>query len=409
MALNMNPYGLASWATDSVEAMNIKLVRTVQDMQDSDLSFKPEMTYQVFGQKEIIAGYKDLKVDLLYGAGSLKTLLNITYSKKVDPDLFEAENVEEKLKDYLPKGYLTSVDNFSIGLKEEEDKFQPPGDKIHEFKVETEDGDQTYEIYHATSQDTKMQAYCERMQTFIMWYIEAASFVDLEDTKWNFFLLFEKYKHDGKPRFAFAGFVSTYEFYCYPDNIRPRVSQMLILPPFQKAGLGVELLTTTFNFYRGKPEVTDVSVESPSPEFQRLRDFVDCLTCMKLPEFSAKNVKKRFSKEMEKIAKQKLKMGKKQAQRVCFILKLKGCNQEDEDEMEGYMDFLKQEADKQNRRVHERAEKKGLLRVMERAKLVEAIPSLSPEYRISSVAQAAKGMFEQFIKVVNRLDRDAED
>ncbi|CAB3383957.1 Hypothetical predicted protein [Cloeon dipterum] len=408
-ALNMNPYGLSAWATDSVEAMKLKLVRCVKDMDDSDLNFKPEMTYQVFGQKEIIAGFKDLQVNLVYGAGSLRTLLDIKFSKKIDANVLEAENVEEKLNGFIPKDYFTSIDNFSMGLDKEEKEFTPPGEKIREFSIETESGEQTFEIYNAAPyKDNKMKSYCERMQTFIMWYIEAASFVELDDEKWNFFLLFEKYKFDNSTRYAFVGFVSTYEFYCYPDNIRPRISQMLILPPFQKAGLGVELLSSTHDFYRGISKVTDIAVESPSHEFQRLRDFVDCLACQKLPEFAPSKLKDNFSKEMEAVAKGKLKMGKKQAQRVYNILKLHSCNREREEDLEAYMDYLKKQADKQNQRTHERAKKKGLMK-MEREILVEMIPSLNPEYRISSVTQAATSMFEQFVKVVSRLERDADE
>lgn len=70
---------------------------------------------------------------------------------------------------------------------------------------------------------------------------------------------FEKFEIDGKKRHAFAGFVSTYEFYCYPDNIRPRVSQMLIIPPFQGTGLGAKLLNEVFLYYRTESKVTDVS------------------------------------------------------------------------------------------------------------------------------------------------------
>jgi len=54
----------------------------------------------------------------------------------------------------------------------------------------------------------------------------------------------------------------------------------------------------------------NISVESPSPEFQRLRDYVDCVACQKLPEFAPRKVKNGFSKEMETVAKDKLKMSK---------------------------------------------------------------------------------------------------
>lgn len=75
----------------------------------------------------------------------------------------------------------------------------------------------------------------------------------------GYFCRFEKFEIDGSHRHAFVGFVSTYEFYCYPDNIRPRVSQMLIIPPFQSSGLGAKLLNEVFSFYRTESKVTDVA------------------------------------------------------------------------------------------------------------------------------------------------------
>jgi hypothetical protein len=55
---------------------------------------------------------------------------------------------------------------------------------------------------------------------------------------------------------------------------------------------------------------TNSTVESPSVEFQRLRDYVDCLSCMELPEFARLKTNSSFSKEMEVAAKTQLKMSK---------------------------------------------------------------------------------------------------
>ena len=49
-----------------------------------------------------------------------------------------------------------------------------------------------------------------------------------------------------------------YHHYVFPDNIRPKISQMLLLPPFQKMGLGVELLSTVYKRYRPDPKVVDI-------------------------------------------------------------------------------------------------------------------------------------------------------
>jgi GNAT superfamily N-acetyltransferase len=55
-----------------------------------------------------------------------------------------------------------------------------------------------------------------------------------------------------------------------------RGSQMLVLPPFQRHGLGAVLLQQAYVFCRGLPTAIDITVEDPSDQFMPLRDYVDC-------------------------------------------------------------------------------------------------------------------------------------
>ena len=56
------------------------------------------------------------------------------------------------------------------------------------------------------------------------------------------------------------------------------------------------------------------TVEDPSADFIRLRDFVDASECSKLQAFSAEKLKKGFSEEMAKEGQEKRKINK-----VCYI------------------------------------------------------------------------------------------
>ena len=40
------------------------------------------------------------------------------------------------------------------------------------------------------------------------------------------FFSYEKYSIDGQDRFSIAGYATVYQYYAYPANIRPRVSQV---------------------------------------------------------------------------------------------------------------------------------------------------------------------------------------
>ncbi len=52
---------------------------------------------------------------------------------------------------------------------------------------------------------------------------------------------FEKKSSEGRSHYSIVGYTTVYGFYSYPDMMRPRLSQMLILPPFQRKGHGGEL------------------------------------------------------------------------------------------------------------------------------------------------------------------------
>ncbi|KNC71815.1 hypothetical protein SARC_15641, partial [Sphaeroforma arctica JP610] len=78
-----------------------------------------------------------------------------------------------------------------------------------------------------------------RMHTFVMMFIDAASFVDATDERWRFYMLFKtQTSSDGTTSYEFAGFSTLYNFYAYPHHIRPRTSQFLLLPSFQRQGHG---------------------------------------------------------------------------------------------------------------------------------------------------------------------------
>jgi histone acetyltransferase 1 len=49
------------------------------------------------------------------------------------------------------------------------------------------------------------------------------------------------------------------QYYAYPENMRPRISQMLILPPFQRQGLGAKLLNVVSKHYWNNPKVVDIT------------------------------------------------------------------------------------------------------------------------------------------------------
>lgn len=322
------------------DAIDFKLVRSVEDIDNDKIVFKPQLTHQIFGDSESIFGYKDLKIKIYYTAAKLVTYLGIEYKEKADAKKFdgvEPDNVEEILTPKLPPGLLSNLDNFIKAL-DKEDSFHPLGELIHQFSTEEVGTEKrTFEIYYCDVKNDKFLNYHERLQSFILFFIDAASYIDVDDEKWRFFTVYEKYTNkDRKQVYAVCGYSTVYEYYAYPVNIRPRISQMLVLPPFQRMGLGAQLLCSIYKHYIPQSNVLDITVEDPNDEFQHLRDYVDACRCKSLKAFSSENLKKGFTEEMAVEAKKVLKLNKKQARRVYEILRFQVTDTSNKEEYKAF-------------------------------------------------------------------------
>lgn len=62
-----------------------------------------------------------------------------------------------------------------------------------------------------------------------------------------------------------------------PTNCRLRLSQFIILPPFQRAGHGGRFYDIIFKNARADPQVQEISIEDPSAAFEDLRDRRDLM------------------------------------------------------------------------------------------------------------------------------------
>jgi histone acetyltransferase 1 len=67
---------------------------------------------------------------------------------------------------------------------------------------------------------------------------------------------------------------------------RQRISQFLILPPYQEHGHGGSLYKTIYKTLLNDPTVLEITVEDPSEKFDDLRDYCDLGHLRSLPEFT---------------------------------------------------------------------------------------------------------------------------
>ncbi|XP_052822716.1 histone acetyltransferase type B catalytic subunit [Octopus bimaculoides] len=216
---------LEAYKCCSNDVIHFKLVRNKKDVENEDITFRPDMTHQLFGDHESIFGYRDLHLDLFYTAGALITYLKIKYLDKVTPEKFDgisADDVEKPIAEMMPPGYLTNIDDFVSSL-EKEHLFRPPGEKVNSYQIHKDNCERTFEVFKASVLSPGFKNYHERLQTFLLFFIDAASYIDIDDDRWTFYLLFEKYQQNGCVCYAVVGYMTVYNYYAYLEKIRPRI------------------------------------------------------------------------------------------------------------------------------------------------------------------------------------------
>lgn len=396
---------LEQYVTSGNDAVEFRLVHTAADLNKEEGTFNPEMCHQFFGEGEAIFGYKDLIIQLYFAAGSLEIFLGQKFSEKISPDKaedVEADDVLGVISEKLPENdFYTNLDVFTSKLQDER-KFKPMGELQHQWKPES--SEVTYEVYHNMVADPKYRKYHMRMESFVMWFVDGAQYIDTEDENWNSFVLYEKRREGENTWYTFCGYCTVYKYWAYPDKQRPRVSQILILPPFQRQGLGAQLLQMVYNYYVGRADVVDITFEDPSEELTRVRDYIDAKNCQRLAPFHAARLAKGFSEEMRVEAREKLKIGKRQARRVYEILRLKNTQQKNAAEYKKYRLDIKNRLNATARQEQINLEKAKKAFKKEGASYAELHASL--DNRIEKLDAEYKELEGEYLKVIERLNRD---
>lgn len=310
-------------------------------MENDDGSFNPVMSHQIFGENEQIFGYIKPQLKILYCSSTLATYINFKFQEKLDSEKYEGVKCDEVLKkvifNTLKSSYTNNIDKFSVSIQEQE-KFKPYGVKMYSYTRTCKFSDKcrTFEVYKADVTVPGFLDYHNKMQSFIKWFVDGASFIDVDDDKWDFFVLYEKEVECGETSFHFVGYSTCYRFYAYPDKTRPRISQVLILPPYQRHGHCAELIKAIYHEYVSRKNVLDMTAEDPSEDFQRVRDFVDASNCKTLPQFNSPLIHTSSIKSQCQAAVKKFKINKRQARRVADILKLYNTNESNDKELADY-------------------------------------------------------------------------
>jgi histone acetyltransferase 1 len=314
-------------------------------------SFQPTFTYAVFGEEEIILGYKALKISLNFRAHDLKPTVSIKYGEKKDAineQMAENQDVEGKLRKFLPesmsghcarkqRGMLTlATGAFATGADDEESgngeangdsaSWTPPGQLLHTYRA----SNKKYQIWTSPLNNPRTFDIIKNILILIPFFIEGGTtgFLDEPDwsiERWKVFLLYEV---SGSDNYTLAGFSTSYRAWVFPTTSvlqtisssaaspdettdlppssprytatdrfseitphsvfdlasRERISQFIILPPYQHSSHGSYLYNAMTSVFRHDKWVFEITVEEPNEDFDALRDHCDMAYLNSLPQ-----------------------------------------------------------------------------------------------------------------------------
>lgn len=267
----------------------------------------------------------------------MKPTLKISFDqeldlKKISPDLNQVNLSPELFREYLPE----SIDDVAGATSAD---WKPPGELAKSFTLY---GKQ-YEIWRAPMSDADARRIWINMRILALLFIEGATTEGLDDDetldRWTLYLLYEVAPLEDKALspYTLAGFATTYRSWIFPtfeiaratkqlpspaestsgepakytpprlhqdpetflftDKLdllqtpsRERISQFLVLPPYQGQSLGSQLYDTIFHDLVTKPFIYEIPVEDPSEAFDAMRDYSDITYLRTLPAFQELSV-----------------------------------------------------------------------------------------------------------------------
>ncbi|KAK6606083.1 histone acetyl transferase HAT1 [Botrytis cinerea] len=310
----------SDWSSDSNEAIYISLVTPGAEGITSLHTFNPKFTYPIFGDEESIFGYQGLRINLKYNACDMRPGLQITYNKKFKAvgDI-EPTDLKATLEPFLPKTAFEKSSVFESHISATPADWHPPGELFRAIEV----GGEIFEIWKGNLSDPVIQQTIKRVQTLVPLFIEGGTLLDLDESeddlgRWTVFFLYHKKPaaasfFEKSSSYVFMGFCTVYRYFVYTpatppqspngDKIAPeftipvdgvsfntlpcrsRISQFLILPPFQSGGKGSLFYNAVFDYLSSDPYTREITVEDPNEAFDDLRDINDLGRLLKNERF----------------------------------------------------------------------------------------------------------------------------
>eukprot|EP01040_Poterioochromonas_malhamensis_P006511 gene6511-7011_t len=261
--------------------LNYLTPTTCQTVPSSSFRLHPNFTHQLFPNEMISYISREeihrLTIHIHINTCNLQHYVHIHGTESSDI----TSRLKQDLAPALPSDVIyCDTTNPQISLS----NLSPVGKLVYNFTLPGSSKDsidqEHYEVYLATYKDEQANDLLIKLEKVAMWFIETADSVDFSDPRWEILILYQKHfipssAGDTTIIYSIVGYITLFTFHnpFHGDNLR--VCQALIFPQKQHSGLGRELLLCVYRIADERKNVNQVTVEDPSPGFQRLRNAVD--------------------------------------------------------------------------------------------------------------------------------------
>ncbi|KAK1630313.1 hypothetical protein QYE76_004628 [Lolium multiflorum] len=262
--------------TEANDCMQVFIARNSDDVGSEDsISLEPFDLNHFFGEDGKIYGYTDLKINVWISAISLHAYAEISFKETSDGGK-GITDLKPVLQNIFGEN-LVEKDEFLETFSKECDYISDVVKNGTPIKHDASDEDDlAVEIVRVELQGAAAFLY-SRLISLVLLLVEGSTPIDITEHGWEMLLVVKKAAAESSAsKYQLLGFTAFHHFYRYPESTRLRISQILVLPPYQGEGYGRRLLES-INSIAESENIYDVTIEDPSDYLQYVRSSIDCL------------------------------------------------------------------------------------------------------------------------------------
>ncbi|XP_068652867.1 probable histone acetyltransferase type B catalytic subunit isoform X2 [Aristolochia californica] len=273
------------------ECVKIFLVSKPEEVDCAEsFCISPVDLNQFFGEDGKIYGYKDLKINIWLSSRSFHAYPEISFQKSfkgtmgitdLNPvfQIMFGESLVVKKDEFLDTfstehNYIRDI--VSNGMVIHSKVLEKHDDSLN-YLSEEESPKTEHQVIRMDPSSGPVGQLYSRLVPLVLLLVEGGRPIDISDPRWDIYFAVEKESNQlGSIGIKLHGFATMYRFYHHPDSTRFRISQLLVLPPYQGHGHG-SILLETINSIAIAEDVYDVTAEEPSDYLQQIRVCIDTL------------------------------------------------------------------------------------------------------------------------------------